>query len=818
MKNKLIITASIIGLLIAIMGVIPIIFEGKIIQKIKDTVNNSVNAKVDFNEVQLSLFKSFPKLSISIRNFSITGINEFNNIRLLNVETLSTSVNLSSLWKNDGLKISSILLKKPTVNLLVNEEGKSNWDIAKIDSISKKPDRKESSSEIDLEKIEVRHASFSLNNQASPMSMILKNGSFDLSGAMKGSNSKLDISGQADSIAFEYGGSRYVSNLNLDIKGTLRSDFDKMAFTILDNKLLINKLPLEANGTFSMGEKDYNFDLMFKSPASSFADLLGFIPAQYQSHLKGVETKGEILFNGFLKGIYSDTIYPGFGLDLKIAGGRLKYPNLPKEVENIELVATISKLQGNSDLLKIDIEKFGASIAGNPVQATLHVATPVSDPALKGNLKGIIDFATLKQALPMDSIDLMGIIDATVDFGGNYSSIEKGKYEDFKTDGTVTLKDFEFTSAGMPQKMQIKAAALKLNPKSITLNNMTATMGESDFNLDGTLTNYWGYFLKKGILEGNINLNSNYININQLIPKPTLKDTSTVTGKPFEIPENINITIQSSVIKALYEKMTVSGITGKVVVKDKKIILDGLNMNMLSGKLVVSGSYATPKEQKPIFDFKMDIKDFDLPTAYQSLSTVRQYLPVTKESTGAFNTGLSLSGNLNDDYSPQFQTVNGGGVLSAKNVELVGAGLFNEIGRYFKKDLFKQVKVNDFAANFKLVDGGLEIAPFSTKVAGQDVTIGGRQSVSKVLDYRIDFKVNRTDLSEEVTQYIGMVPGAENIAKYPIGINLAGPIDKPDVKVDLTEAKKLVETEFKKKAGSAIQDAVKKFGLDKLFK
>ncbi len=817
MKKKLIIIASVFSLLIGMMGVIPIIFEGKIIQKVKNMANESLNAKVDFNEVKLSLFKSFPKLSISINNFSITGVNEFNNIRLLNVETLSTSVNLSSLWKNDGLKINSILLRKPMINLLVNKAGKSNWEIAKIDSTAKKPESTKSSSEIDLEKVVVRDAGFSFYNESSPISLVLKNGSFDLSGAMQGSNSKLDISGQADSIAFEYGGSRYISNLKLDIKGGLQADFDKMSFTFLQNKLLINKLPLEANGTFTMGEKDYNFDVTFKSPTSSFGDLLGFIPAQYQSYLKGVETTGDIAFNGFLKGIYSDTTFPGFGLDLKITGGRLKYPNLPKEIEKIEMVANISKPQGGLDLLKINVEQCGASIAGNPLQGTLYVATPISDPSLKGNLKGRIDFATLKQALPMDSVDLKGIIDATVDFGGNYSSIEKGQYESFRTEGTISLKDFEFNSKIMPQKMEIKAAEIKLNPKSITLNNMTALMGESDFNVNGTITNYWAYFLKKDILVGNINLNSRYININQLMPKSAPNDT-VATVKPFEIPENVNIIVQSSVNKALYDKMTITGVNGKIVVKDRKILLDGLNMNMLSGKLAISGAYATPKGEKPDFDFKMDIKDFDLPTAYQSLSTVRQYLPVTKESTGAFNTGLSLSGKLNDDYSPQFQTVNGGGMLTAKNIELVGAGLFTEIGQYFRKDLFKQVKVNDFTTNFKLVNGGLEIAPFTTKVAGQDVTIGGRQSASKIVDYRIDFKVNKADLSEEVTQYIGMVPGADNIAKYPIGINLAGSIDKPDVKIDLTEAKKLVETEFKKKAGSAIQDAVKKFGLDKLFK
>jgi hypothetical protein len=634
---------------------------------------------------------------------------------------------------------------------------------------------------------------------------------------LKGSDSRLVLTGKADSISFEYNGSRYASNLKAEFKGGFQADFDKISFTLLKNELLINKLPLEAQGTFVLGAKDYNFDLTFKSAASSFADLLGFVPDQYQKNLKGVETKGDIAFSGFVKGMYSDSTYPSLGVDLKIVGGRLKYPNLPKEIEKIEVTASIAKPQGGLDLTKIDIGKFDASIAGNPLTATLHIATLVSDPQLKGNLSGRIDFASLKQSIPMDSVDLKGIIDAAIDFGGQYSSIEKGQYENFKTDGTISLKDFMFASKDLPQKIEIKSADIRLNPKAITLNSLSGNMGQTDFAANGSLTNYWAYILKKGVLNGNMTLSSNYLNINQLMPVTTSKDTI-AAGKPFEVPENINFAIQSSINRILYDRMTITGITGKVLIKERKVILDGLNMNLLNGKVLVSGAYSTPKTEVPNFDFKMDIKDFDLPTAYQSLSIVRQLLPVAKESTGAFNTGIALNGKLGNGYAPIFSTLNGGGSLSTKNIELIGAAMFSEIGKYFKKDMFKQVKVNDFTTSFKVVDGGLVVSPFSTKIAGQDVTISGKQSVTKNIDYRIDFKVNKADVSEEVTKYIGFVPGAENIAKFPIGINVGGTFDKPDVKVDLTEAKKLVETEFKKKAGSAIQDAVKKFGLDKLFK
>ena len=816
MKKGLIIGGIIAALLIISMAAIPFLFKSKISQKVKLSANESINAKVDFTEVELSLFRSFPQLNIALKNLSVTGINEFKDTRLLAVDLLSTSVNLSSLWRSDGLTISSVKLHNPTINLVTNKAGKSNWDISKSTAETPASSSKKSSV-INLDKIEITDASFSYQDETSPMLMTLRNGNFEFSGALKGSNSKLQVAGQADSINFEYNGSRYISNMKVGLKGGLQSDFDKMSFTFLQNELLINKLPVEIQGTFIMNEKEDNFDLTFKSPASSLNELLGFIPGQYQKYLKGIETKGNIAFGGFVKGIYSTATVPGFGLDFKIAGGSLKYPNLPGEIEKIEVITTISKSQGALDLTKIDIQKFEASLAGNPLTASLFVATPISDPQLKGNLKGRIDFASLKQAIPMDSIDVKGIIDAVIDFNGQYSSIEKGQYENFKTDGKISLGDFIYASKNFPQKLEIKSANIGLNPKSISLTNLSGNMGESDFSAGGNISNYWAYILKNGVLNGDITLNSKYLNFNQLMPNPAAKD-SLAAGKPTEVPENLNITIQSSVTKALYDRVNISGITGKVIIKERKLVLEGLNMNMLSGKVLVSGIYSTPKGTVPDFDFKMDIKDFDLPTAYQSSGTVRHFLPIASRSTGAFNTGLSLTGKVGAGNSPVFSTFNGGGLLTAKNIELIGADLFNEIGKYFRKDLFTKVKVNDFLTNFKLVDGGLVVSPFITKIAGQDVTISGKQSASLNLDYRIDFKVNKNDLSEEVNQYIGFVPGAENIAKYPIGINLSGTFEKPSVKVDLTEAKNLVEKEFKKKAGATIQETIKKFGLDKLFK
>ena len=820
MKKKIIKGTLTLATLLVLLLNIPILFENKITRKIKWAANDAVHAKVDFEKIKLSLFRSFPQLDIELKNLSLSGTGDFDNARLLNADKFSISVNLSSLWSNDGLIISSIKLKHPSINILVNKSGKSSWDLSRPKSSTgggTASDKK--SSVINLEKIEISGGSLSYQNEYSPISLSLLNGNFELSGALKGNSGKLRISGQADSINLESNGTRYISNLKIGLNGDLQSDFDKKYYKILQNKLLINKLPIELQGSFSLADNATNFDLTFKSPTSSLADLLGFIPEKYQKNLKGIETNGAISFGGFVKGANSGASLPAFSVDLKITDGRLKYPKLAKEINQIEVNANISKPVGSLDLTTIAIEKANASLAGNPVNASLYISTPASDPQLKGSFKGVIDFTSLRQAIPMDSIDLKGIADASIDFNGQYSSIDKGQYENFKTDGMINLQNIMYASKTLPQKLEIKSGNISLNSKTVSLTRFSGNFGESDFAAQGTITNYWRYLLRNGVLTAAVTLNSGYFNINQLMVRtnPGTKEPGGA-GKSSAIPENLNITLQTTVNKALYDRLSITGITGKVTVKERKVSLEGLNLNMLHGKVLVSGTYSTPNGAAPDFDIKLDIKDFDLPTAYQSSETIRHFLPIAGQSTGAFNSAISLTGKIEADDAPVFTTLNGGGTLTGKNIELVGADFFNEIARYFRKDLFKRVKISDFTTSFRMANGNITVAPFSTRLAGQEVTIAGKQSADLNLDYKLDFKVNKEDLSQDVNTYIGFVPGAENIKKYPIGIKLGGSFTKPDVKVDLTEAKDLVAKEFTKKAGSAIQDALKKFGLDKLFK
>lgn len=816
-KKKIgLISVSIIGIIFLAMAVLPFAFKGNIIAKLKQMANESLNAKLDFKEVDLSIFRGFPQLDVRINELTLSGINEFEGKTLLSVESLSTSVSLSSLWKSDGITVSEIILKNPHINLLVNPAGKANWDITKPSATSASGEKK-SPMKIELSKIELSNTNLAYQDDQSKMIAQLKDGNFLLSGFLQGNDSKLNFTGTADSISFDYGGKQLVQGMKLKGDGALQANFDQMNFRFLANKFLINKLPVELQGTFVMGNNADQYDLSFQSAGASLDELISFLPGNQQKKLKAYEKSGTLSFSGMVKGTYSDKTMPAIQADLKLADGRMKYPSLPGEIGQIGMIASISKPQGSMDSLRIAVSKMEANIAGRRIIGNLNIATPVSNPLLKGQIIGEIDFSTLKQAIPIDSMEISGMARANIRFDGTYSSIEKGEYDKFQTSGELSLSDFSYRSPAFPERLGIQTAGFAFNSKDITITALKGKLGVSDFTVDGSLSNYWAYILRNGTMLGNIRFKSQQLDVTQLMNGGS-QTTDTVHSEPYVIPERIDLTVQADVDKMLYNRMEIKGTTGKLVIKDQKLNLDQLSMNLLKGKMVLSGIYFGKENSPADFNFKMEVKDFDLPTAYQSVGIVRHLLPIAGNSKGTFLSGLSISGTLGKDYAPNFATLNGSGQIALKSIELVGNNMFSEIGKYFRKDLFTNVKVNDFTSNVTITNGALSVSPFTTKIANQEVTISGSQTLSLDLNYHLNFKVNKSDLSSDVSNLIGFVPGTENIDKYPIGIILTGNIAKPEVKVDLSEAKSLVEKEFNKKAKSTIQDVAKKLGLENLFK
>ena len=88
MKRFLKIFAIVLALLFAIVLIIPSLLSGKISDIVKREANNMLNAKVEFSELDISLLRHFPKASLELVDFSVTGVGNLRVRPLLRASAL----------------------------------------------------------------------------------------------------------------------------------------------------------------------------------------------------------------------------------------------------------------------------------------------------------------------------------------------------------------------------------------------------------------------------------------------------------------------------------------------------------------------------------------------------------------------------------------------------------------------------------------------------------------------------------------------------------------------------------------------------------
>jgi len=164
-----------------------------------------------------------------------------------------------------------------------------------------------------------------------------------------------------------YGGTEYISNKRAAIDATIGISEGYTKYEFKENSAKLNDFALGFDGWFKMNEKDFGMDINFKSPENSFKSLLSLVPGMYSKDFDKVETKGDLSFNGFVKGTYSDKQMPAFNVDLKVKDAMFKYPSLPTAVSNINMDLLIDNKTGVIENTLVDLKKLHLDFGSNPL-------------------------------------------------------------------------------------------------------------------------------------------------------------------------------------------------------------------------------------------------------------------------------------------------------------------------------------------------------------------------------------------------------------------------------------------------------------------
>ena len=826
MKKFFKIFAIVIGLLLAVIIITPIALKGKIETIAKKEINKQLNAQVNWEKLSLSLLKKFPSLSVSMIDLSVAGTQQFEGDTLVSFKELLLSVDLLSAIGENNIEVETILLDQPVIHARVLADSTANWDIMKTTEEAPVEETETSSGDftISLNNFEIRNAQVAYDDATMDFNTSINGFNMLMNGDFSAESTDLNLNASIEKVDVAMEGIKYLNGLKVQLDAEMLADLNNMVFTFKENNLLLNRLNLAFDGSVTLLEEGYGLDVKLATKNTDFDAVLGLIPDAYINYIEGVKTKGLLALEAVTKGVYIDADnLPAFNLIFKVEQGHLQYPDLPKAIEDINIDLLVDNKGGSPDNTITEIKKFHFALGKNPFDASFLVKTPVSNATYKGGMYGKIDLASLKEAIPLDSFDIKGIIDANISVDGDMKTIEEEAYENIQANGILTLENFYYASKDLPQAVDIPSASMKFSPKAIILEKFDCNIGKSDFKLKGKVENYLPYVFKDETIKGVLTHHSNFVDVNEFLTaeEPVVESEEDTTElQTVEVPQNIDFEFISSFDRILYDKLTIRDAKGKIIVKDGAIKLDGMGMNLLEGRIIMAGQYNTRDIQKPFADFTFKATDIDLTKTAYSFSVIDSLMPIAKSSKGKISAKFNYNSLLDEHMSPVISSITGGGNLFSKAIEVSNSKVLNGMASLLNNDKYKKMKAEDIDVNFIMADGKIIVKPFQPKVFGKKLTVSGEQGFDQSLNYTIKTPVSRQDIAGALG-FLGS-GFSDSGSDYMVDVIIKGTAKDPKMSLDLSEATKQAEKEIGKEAEKVIKDVLEdenvKNAVDDFFK
>jgi hypothetical protein len=770
-KKGLIISSSVFVVFFAVLLVLPFAFSGKITKLAKEQINGKLNAKVDFENINLSFIRHFPFATVTMENLRIVGIDEFKKDTLLSTEKVDLVLNIKSLFSDKGYEIRKLQFNNTRVLAHVLPNGKDNWTVMKTDS-TQKQDTTPMSFNLKLKDVEINNAYIVYWDEKGNQKAVIHSLNHTTSGDFTADSSMLKTKTTIDSLDYWMGGVKYLSKANVELEANINANLNKKIYKFSDNSLRLNAIPLAFAGWVKMLDDGYDMDLTLDAKKVDFKAILSLIPAIYANSFEGVKAGGAVNMSGFLKGKMIGDNYPAFDFKLTAANGWFQYPKLPKSVQNINIAADISNPGKTLDATVVDVSKFSFTLGGNPFSAQMHVAYPMSDPELSMKAAGKIDLGNIKEIYPLEAgTQLNGVLDMNLDLGGRMSYYDKNQYDKFKFAGKMNISNMLVKMKAFPQDVSIAKANLVFNNRYADLSALQMKIGRNDLAMSGKLENFVAYALHNKMLTGTLDLQSNYFNASDFMPadaKKAAADTSKLTL--MKIPKNINFTMKADFKKLVYSKMDFTNAKGMLVIANGDMKFQNMGVQAFGGSMLVNGLYSTSDVKKPYVNFDCTLTDVTFTEIFKQVETFQKFAPVFEKASGKFSSKLSINSLLQNDMSPNLASLIGNGSFSTKSIGLSNVAVINTLASKLNRAGLSSSTIKDLALNFDIKDGKINTKPFDVALGNIKMKLGGSTGLDKTIAYAGSVQM----------------PDQFNLGKFSnLNLKIGGTFSKPKVEVDV---------------------------------
>src|SRR5690606_12754994 len=270
--------------------------------------------------------------------------------------------------------------------------------------------------------------------------------------------------------------------------------------------------------------------------------------------------------------------------------------------------------------------------------------------------------------------------------------------------------------------------------------------------------------------------------------KPETNTKNSTNTEALKIPQFLDCTISAVAKTVVYDNLNLKDVMGTLLIKDQQATIKNLTSSLFNGKLSVNGNVST-KSATPTFSFNLGANGFDISEAFKGLELLQNIAPIAQYLQGKLNTTIGISGNLDNELTPNLSTVTGNVLAELLGTEINAdqSPLLTKLDGALSFIDFDKLNLKDLKTSLAFANGKVSVQPFQLKYQDIAIDVSGSHGFDKTMGYSAVFNVPAKYLGSDVNRLIGKIDDQQaNNLTIPVTANIGGTITSPTVKTDLT--------------------------------
>ncbi|MFT5185156.1 MAG: hypothetical protein ACI84C_002294 [Flavobacteriales bacterium] len=779
------------GALVILLGTATVLvnmYEDEVTEYALVKIKASLVTNVNVDEVELTLWESFPKASIKLSEVLIDETFDAKDT-LLYADRVFLEFNVWS-FATGNYVVDEITISDALVNIKRLEDGSDNFHFWTSD-VSETGEFLFELDQVNLENSRARIA-----DDKSEFYLRLDEGDFEIAALVD--ELKIRLEGDASFAMHEIsiGGQRFVTNKDIVTNLNIEINNGDNAYYIDESMITIAGVPIGLQGSVMDMPDGILYDLNVKGNNVSIAQLIQDLPEAYLLAIQGYQASGSISIDGSISGLAGSESQPDINTTFAISEGEFLHEASGVSFANIASSGTFEKLDRKEEKLQIDWLK--AQFAGGTF-ALQGVIAEFQKPWIDINIDGNFNLNDLREFAEIDQLEeLTGSFGIHADFEGKLGdnwAISRYILKTSKTSGQVNFENASFRLKNGDHEFDNLTGKFKLQNLDAEIEEFSGNMEESDFSLTGYFRNFLPYLLiPEEMLHIDASVTSSKMDFNSILASAD-EDDGGGSSYHVEFPQNVDFKVDLALYELKFREFEASNIRGKAVLKNQVLTLNPLSLHTAGGhfQAIAAMDGRVPGQ----FDFtcNSDLEEIQLEQLFLSFENFGQHYLTAQHLKGTADAHVDFSAKFDGALAFDSKSIVSVVDIKISNGELINFSSLEDISDYVASNVLLAPLANEDALNDKLTH--VKFAELTNRIEirnetvyipkmtissnAMDITAEGTHKFSNSIDYTVGFKI-RDVLSKSNESEFGIVE--DDGLSNSFFLSMRGPADEPTFSYD----------------------------------